>query len=54
MDKTIHNFTLQYAFPLYKTKLTGKPSTSFERALNSGLETSVGFYLVLVPVPCTL
>jgi hypothetical protein len=43
MDKTVHRncACIQLAFSAYRTQLTGKQSTVFERALNSGLEKTL-------------
>jgi hypothetical protein len=41
-------FNLHFQFPVYKTELTGKPSAPFERAYNSGAETTLIFYIYFV------
>jgi hypothetical protein len=50
MYKTIHRncACIQPALAAYRTELKGKPTASFERALNSGLEMPLRFYIYLV------
>ncbi len=47
MDRTIHrnNACTQPAFSGHRTQLAGKPSAPFEKALNTGLEMKLRFYI---------
>jgi hypothetical protein len=50
MDTTLHGSCacIQPPFSAVRTALAGKPSAPFERALNSGLETTLGLYIYCV------
>ncbi len=41
IDKTVHLSCASIPFCGYRTEITRNPSTPFERALNSGLETKL-------------